>query len=71
MLEQIRKRDVIIIWKLDRLDRSLKDTVGLVTEIQEKGAGLNYLHDHVDTTTPHGKFTFHLFATERGNWRGP
>jgi DNA invertase Pin-like site-specific DNA recombinase len=62
MLEQLRDGDIIIIWKLDRLARSLKDLVGLVNEIQEKGAGLNSLHDHIDTTTPHGKFTFHLFA---------
>lgn len=62
MLEQIREGDVIIIWKLDRLARSLKDLVSLVNEIQEKGAGLNSLHDHIDTTTPHGKFTFHIFA---------
>jgi DNA invertase Pin-like site-specific DNA recombinase len=40
----------------------LKDLVGLVNEIQERGAGLNSLNDHIDTTTPHGKFTFHLFA---------
>lgn len=62
MLEQLREWDVIIIWKLDRLARSLKDLVGLVNQIQEKGAGLSSLHDHVDTTTPHGKFTFHLFG---------
>ena len=62
MLEQLREGDVIFIWKLDRLARSLKDLIGLVKEIQDKGAGLNSLHDHIDTTTPHGKFTFHLFA---------
>ncbi|NIP28454.1 MAG: recombinase family protein [Phycisphaerae bacterium] len=62
MIEQIRKGDVVIIWKLDRLGRSLKDLVQLVNEIQDKGAGLKSLNDHIDTTTPHGKFTFHLFA---------
>ena len=62
MLEQIREGDVIIIWKLDRLARSLKDLVSLVNEIQEKGAGLHSLNDHIDTTTPNGKLTFHLFA---------
>lgn len=36
--------------------------VNLVNDIQEKGAGLKSLHDHIDTTTPHGKFTFHVFA---------
>ncbi len=62
MLEQLRDGDVIIIWKLDRLARSLKDLVSLVNEIQEKGAGLHSLNDHIDTSTPNGKLTFHLFA---------
>lgn len=62
LLEQLREDDIVIIWKLDRLGRSLKDLVQLVAEIQEKGAGLKSLNDHIDTTTPHGKLTFHLFA---------
>ena len=62
MLEQLRKGDVVVIWKLDRLARSLKDLVGLVNEIQEKGGALHSLNDLIDTTTPHGKFTFHIFA---------
>ncbi len=62
MIEQLREGDVIVVWKLDRLARSLKDLVGLVNEIQDKGAGLQSLNDAIDTTTPHGKFTFHLFA---------
>jgi DNA invertase Pin-like site-specific DNA recombinase len=67
MLEQIREEDVVVIWKLDRLARSLKDLVSLVNEIQEKGGALHSLNDQIDTTTPHGKFTFHVFAEfERG-----
>lgn len=62
MLEQIREGDVVVIWKLDRLGRSLADLVHLVTEIQGKGAGLLSLHDNIDTTTPQGKLTFHIFA---------
>jgi len=62
MLEQLRKGDVVVIWKLDRLARSLKDLVGLVNEIQERGGALHSLNDQIDTTTPHGKFTFHIFA---------
>lgn len=62
LLEQLRKGDVVVVWKLDRLARSLKDLVNLVNEIQEKGAGLQSLNDHIDTTTPQGKLTFHLFA---------
>ena len=62
MIEQLREGDLIVIWKLDRLGRSLRDLVNLVTEIQDKGAGLKSLNDSIDTTTPHGKLTFHLFA---------
>jgi DNA invertase Pin-like site-specific DNA recombinase len=62
LLEQIREGDVVVIWKLDRLGRSLADLVHLVTEIQGKGAGLLSLNDNIDTTTPQGKLTFHIFA---------
>ena len=62
MLEHLREGDVIVIWKLDRLARSLKDLVDLVNHIQEKGAALLSLNDQIDTTAPHGKFTFHIFA---------
>ncbi|MHB8629198.1 MAG: recombinase family protein [Aggregatilineales bacterium] len=62
MLEQLRQGDVVVIWKLDRLARSLTDLVDLVNLIQARGAALYSLNDQIDTTTPHGKFTFHLFA---------
>ena len=62
LLNQLRPGDVVVIWKLDRLGRSLKDLVQLVNELQEKGAGLLSLNDNIDTTTPQGKLTFHLFA---------
>ena len=62
ILTQLRSDDVVVIWKLDRLARSLKDLVSLVNEIQAKGAQLQSLNDHIDTTTPQGKFTFHVFA---------
>ena len=63
MIEKLREGDVIITWKLDRLGRSLRDLVNLINEIQDKGAGLKSLNDHIDTTTPQGKLTFHLFAS--------
>lgn len=62
MLSQLRAGDVIVIWKLDRLGRSLSDLVQLVNDIQAVGAGLLSLQDNIDTTTPTGKLTFHLFA---------
>lgn len=62
LLDQLREGDIVVIWKLDRLAHSLKDLVNLVNEIQEKGGSLYSLNDQIDTTTPHGKFTFHVFA---------
>jgi len=62
LVEQLRKGDVLTIWKLDRLGRSIKDLIQLVNKIQDKGAELKSLNDHIDTTTPHGKLTFHMFA---------
>lgn len=62
MIDQLREGDIVITWKLDRLGRSLRDLVNLVTEIQNKGAGFKSLNDYIDTTTPQGKLTFHIFA---------
>ena len=50
MLNQLRVDDVVVVWKLDRLGRSLKDLVSLVGEVQEKGAGLQSLT--MTTLTP-------------------
>lgn len=70
LMGQLRVGDVVVVWKLDRLGRSLQDLVSLVNEMQGKGAEFQSLNDHIDTTTPQGKFTFHLFAAlaefERG-----
>lgn len=62
MIGQLRKGDVIVVWKLDRLGRSLRDLVNLVSKFQDLGVGFKSLHDNIDTTTPTGKLTFHLFA---------
>ncbi len=62
MLQQIRSGDVVVVWKLDRLARSLKDLVSFVNYLNEHDAQLQSLNDQIDTSTPHGKFTFHVFA---------
>ncbi len=63
LLAQVRKGDVIVIWKLDRLGRSLKHLVEVVTTLMEKGVGLKSLHDPIDTTTAQGRLIFNLFAS--------
>jgi DNA invertase Pin-like site-specific DNA recombinase len=62
MIQHLREGDVIIVWKLDRLGRSLRDLVNLISQFQDMGVGFRSLHDNIDTTTPAGKLTFHLFA---------
>lgn len=63
LLENTRKGDVIVIWKLDRLGRSLKHLVQLVYDFMEKGVGLQSLNDPIDTTSPQGRLTFNIFAS--------
>ena len=63
LLRNLRPGDVLVIWKLDRLGRSLKHLVELVGILMDKSVGLQSLSDPVDTTTPHGRLTFNLFAS--------
>ena len=62
LLEYARPGDVVVVWKLDRLGRSLRDLIEIVTALKERGIGLRSLHESIDTTTPAGKLTFHIFA---------
>lgn len=62
LLNFVRKGDVIVIWKLDRLGRSLVDLVRIVNSLKEKGVELISLRDHLDTQSPGGKLIFHMMA---------
>lgn len=61
-LSYIRQGDVLVVWKLDRLGRSLKQLIETVTILQQRGADLKSLSESIDTTTPGGKLIFHIFA---------
>ena len=63
MIRELRKGDVIVVWKLDRLGRSLKHLVELVEQLMEMGVGLQSLNDPIDTTTAQGKLIFNIFAS--------
>ena len=63
LLATLRKDDQVVVWKLDRLGRSLRDLVDLVAVFNEKGVNFVSLHDHIDTTTATGRFTFNIFAS--------
>jgi DNA invertase Pin-like site-specific DNA recombinase len=63
ILKEVRPKDVIVIWKLDRLGRSLKHLVDLVAELNERGIGLRSLNDPIDTITAQGRLIFNIFAS--------
>ncbi|MEY3499390.1 MAG: hypothetical protein RL308_1059 [Bacteroidota bacterium] len=63
MLSHLRKGDVVVIFKLDRISRSLKDLISLVNLFKEKEVGLVSLNDPIDTTTPQGVLIFNIFAS--------
>lgn len=62
MIKHLRQGDIVIVWKLDRLGRSIRDLIKLVSSFQDNSVGFQSLQDAIDTTTPTGKLTFHLFA---------
>ena len=63
VLDQLRLGDTLVVWKLDRLGRSLRHLVDTVTELAERGIGFRSLQEAIDTTTtPGGKLVFHVFA---------
>jgi DNA invertase Pin-like site-specific DNA recombinase len=61
-LEFMRAGDTFVVWRLDRLSRSLKQLIDLVSKLEKRDIGLKSLHDSIDTTTPGGKLVFHVFG---------
>ncbi len=60
--ELLRKGDTLVVWRLDRLGRSLRDLIEWVRYFDEHGVGLESLQESINTSTPTGKLTFHLFG---------
>ena len=61
-LDSLREGHTLIVWRLDRLGRSLKDLIELVGELGRKGVALRSLQEAIDTTSPGGKLIFHVFG---------
>ena len=61
-LKSLRKGDVLIVWKLDRLARSLKDLVEIITELNDRKIGFKSLTEAIDTTSATGRLVFHIFG---------
>ena len=63
LLEQLRKGDVLVVWKLDRLSRSLKDVLLLMEKVEQVGAGFRSLTEVIDTTSPGGRMMMQMVGT--------
>jgi DNA invertase Pin-like site-specific DNA recombinase len=62
VLSYLRKGDTLIVWRLDRLGRSLKHLIEVVAALAERGIGFKSVTEQIDTTTPGGKLIFHVFG---------
>lgn len=60
--EILREGDTLVVWRLDRLGRSLKDLIQWITELETQGVAFKSLHENIDTSTPSGKLIFHIFG---------
>lgn len=61
-LEFLRDGDVLVVWRLDRLGRSLPHLIEVVSTLEECGVGFRSLTEAIDTTTPGGRLIFHVFG---------
>jgi len=58
----LRAGDTLVVWRLDRLGRSLRHLIDTITALAERGVGFKSLQENIDTTTSGGKLVFHIFG---------
>jgi DNA invertase Pin-like site-specific DNA recombinase len=63
LFDQLRKDDVLVVWKLDRLSRSLKDVLTIMETVEKAGAGFLRLTEAVDTTSPAGRMMMQIVGS--------
>ncbi|WP_425569037.1 recombinase family protein, partial [Shinella granuli] len=61
-IRYVRDGDTLTVWKLDRLGRSMKHLIEIITELEAKGVGFRSITENIDTTTSGGRLVFHLFG---------
>src|SRR6266545_1508059 len=61
-LDYIRQGDTLVVWKLDRLARSMRQLIETVEDLQSRGIELRSLTESIDTATPGGRLVFHIFG---------
>lgn len=63
LMSYLRAGDTLVVWRLDRLGRSLRDLVDAINDLDQRGVAFRSLRESVDTGTPGGKLVFHVFAS--------
>jgi DNA invertase Pin-like site-specific DNA recombinase len=63
LLDQLRPGDVLVVWRLDRLGRSVRDLIDTIAELDDRGVGFRSLQEAIDTTTAGGRLLLHVFAS--------
>jgi DNA invertase Pin-like site-specific DNA recombinase len=61
-MNHLRAGDTLVVWRLDRLGRTLKHLIATITDLSDKGIGFKSLQENMDTTTSGGKLIFHIFG---------
>src|SRR5438876_2650645 len=61
-LNYVREGDTLVVWRLDRLGRSLKHLIETITNLNNRKIGFKSIQENIDTTTPGGKLIFHIFG---------
>ncbi|MFL5658335.1 MAG: recombinase family protein [Ktedonobacteraceae bacterium] len=61
-MNHLRAGDTLVVWRLDRLGRTLKHLIATIADLSEKGIGFRSLQENMDTTTSGGKLIFHIFG---------
>jgi len=62
-LAYVREGDTLVVWRLDRLGRSLKHLIETITKLDNRKIGFKSITENIDTTTSGGKLVFHIFTT--------
>ena len=62
VLEQLRDGDTLVVWRLDRLGRSLRHLIDVVADLSARGVGFRSVTESIDTTTSGGRLVFHVFG---------
>jgi len=61
-LNYVRENDILVVWRLDRLGRSLKDLIEIISQLDQRKIGFKSITENIDTTTSGGKLIFHIFG---------